>query len=379
MHINMKYYIVSIGAIFISLGIGILVGYNLNYDQELSKQQASVISDLDNKFDALKVTNDNLEKSLADLSDDYDKAIAFINDNVNNLVVGRLTDKNIGIISTNQDNDYTKEIKEIITTANGNVAFDITLNNNIFNEKKIEELATKLNLEIKDTKDIMAYIEEALSESNATLKLKELEDAEMIKINSLNENYQSYNSVVIAGGNNGKLGKEQYENIDKILIETLKDKDKNIVGVQESNTKFSYVDLYFNDKVTTIDNVNWLFSNRMFALFIEDLEKYSSWQYSGESELLLIGLKEGILSYENVMQFYLDQMIRDGVIYSIHQFFENLFRICKDKASMGQISNTFGMNKVKQVSLDALLDKLPLGLGKVFIQEKYFCVKNMER
>lgn len=256
MHINMKYYIVSIGAIFISLGIGILVGYNLNYDQELSKQQASVISDLDNKFDALKVTNDNLEKSLADLSDDYDKAIAFINDNVNNLVVDRLTDKNIGIISTNQDNDYTKEIKEIITTANGNVAFDITLNNNIFNEKKIEELATKLNLEIKDTKDIMAYIEEALSESNATLKLKELEDAEMIKINSLNENYKSYNSVVIAGGNNGKLGKEQYENIDKILIETLKDKDKNIVGVQESNTKFSYVDLYFNDKVTTIDNVD---------------------------------------------------------------------------------------------------------------------------
>ena len=218
MHINMKYYIVSIGAIFISLGIGILVGYNLNYDQELSKQQASVISDLDNKFDALKVTNDNLEKSLADLSDDYDKAIAFINDNVNNLVVGRLTDKNIGIISTNQDNDYTKEINEIITTANGNVAFDITLNNNIFNEKKIEELATKLNSEIKDTKDIMAYIEKALSESNASLKLKELEDAEMIKINSLNENYQSYNSVVIVGGNNGKLGKEQYENIDKILI-----------------------------------------------------------------------------------------------------------------------------------------------------------------
>lgn len=270
MHINMKYYIVSIGAIFISLGIGILVGYNLNYDQELSKQQASVISDLDNKFDALKVTNDNLEKSLADLSDDYDKAIAFINDNVNNLVVGRLTDKNIGIISTNQDNDYTKEIKEIITTANGNVAFDITLNNNIFNEKKIEELATKLNLEIKDTKDIMAYIEEALSESNASLKLKELEDAEMIKINSLNENYQSYNSVVIVGGNNGKLGKEQYENIDKILIETLKDKDKNIVGVQESNTKFSYVDLYFNDKVTTIDNVDEGIGKLSLVMVLQD-------------------------------------------------------------------------------------------------------------
>ena len=129
--------------------------------------------------------------------------------------------------------------------------------------------------------------------------------------------------------------------------------------------------------VTTIDNVNWLFSNQMFALFIEDLEKNSKWQYSGESELLLVDLKEGTLSYEKMMQFYLDKMIRDGVIYSVDQFFEDLFRICKD--SMNQISNALGMNKAKQVSIDVLLDKLPLGLGNVFIQEKYFCVKNMER
>ena len=67
----MKYYIVSIGAIFISLGIGILVGYNLNYDQELSKQQASIINDLDSKFNKLKDTNDSLEKSLDNLKGEY--------------------------------------------------------------------------------------------------------------------------------------------------------------------------------------------------------------------------------------------------------------------------------------------------------------------
>ena len=270
MHINMKYYIVSIGAIFISLGIGILVGYNLNYDQELSKQQASVISDLDSKFDSLKVTNDNLEKSLADLNEDYDKAIAFINDNVDSLVADKLIDKNIGIISTNQDNDYTSEIKDIITKANGNVSFDIVINNNIFNEQKIEELSTKLNLEMKSTKDVMIYIEKILSENNATTKLRELEDANMIKINALNENYQSYDSVVMAGGNNGKSGKDQYENIDKVLIETLKDKDKNIVGVQQSNTKFSYVDLYSNDKVTTIDNIDEGLGKLSLVMVLQD-------------------------------------------------------------------------------------------------------------
>jgi len=256
MHINMKYYIVSIGAIFISLGIGILVGYNLNYDQELSKQQATVISDLDNKFNTLKETNDNLEKSLANLNEDYDKAIAFINDNVNSLVANRLTDKSIGIISTNQDNDYTKDIDNIITTANGDIAFDIVLKNNILNEKKIEELSTKLNLEFKTTKDIIVYIEQALSENNASEKLKQLEAENIIKINSLNENYQAYDSVVIAGGNNGKTGKEQYNKLDKIVIETLKENEKNIVGVQQTSAKFSYVDLYSNDKITTIDNID---------------------------------------------------------------------------------------------------------------------------
>lgn len=256
MHINMKYYIVSIGAIFISLGIGILVGYNLNYDQELSKQQATVISDLDNKFNTLKETNDNLEKSLANLNEDYDKAIAFINDNVNSLVANRLTDKSIGIISTNQDNDYTKDIDNIITTANGNIAFDIVLKNNILNEKKIEELSTKLNLEFKTTKDIIVYIEQALSENNASEKLKQLEAENIIKINSLNENYQAYDSVVIAGGNNGKTGKEQYNKLDKIVIETLKENEKYIVGVQQTSAKFSYVDLYSNDKITTIDNID---------------------------------------------------------------------------------------------------------------------------
>ena len=64
MHINMKYYVVSIGAIFIALGIGMLVGFNLNYDQELSKQQATIIEDLDKKFENLKTKNDELETAL---------------------------------------------------------------------------------------------------------------------------------------------------------------------------------------------------------------------------------------------------------------------------------------------------------------------------
>lgn len=141
---------------------------------------------------------------------------------------------------------------------------------------------------------------------------------------------------------------------------------------------------YWNDTypdgkiVTEINGVKWSFSNEMFTEFLSDLEKYSKWKYSGESELLLVDLKKGILSFDKIMQFHLDNMIRDNVIYSVHQFFEQLFSVCQDKETLNQVSNAFGLDKAKQITKERILDKLPVGLGNIFTQEKYFCVRNME-
>lgn len=63
MHINMKYYIVSIGAIFLALGIGILVGFNLNNNEEMNKQQAAIIEQLDEEFSSIK-ENDTISADL---------------------------------------------------------------------------------------------------------------------------------------------------------------------------------------------------------------------------------------------------------------------------------------------------------------------------
>ena len=84
--------------------------------------------------------------------------------------------------------------------------------------------------------------------------------------------YKGLNKIVNKSKNPTGAYKEitGYENIDKILIETLKDKDKNIVGVQQSNTKFSYVDLYFNDKVTTIDNVDEGIGKLSLVMVLQD-------------------------------------------------------------------------------------------------------------
>lgn len=256
MHINMKYYIVSIGAIFIALGIGMLVGFNLNYDQELSKQQANIISDLDNKFEDLKTTNDNLEKSLSTLTSNYDQAIELINKNTDKIIAGTLSEKNIGIISTNENNDYSTEISDIITKANGSIAFNIMLNNNVENKDKLQEVSTKLNLELKSTKDLVKYISECLASQEGSSKLQELQNLDVIKVNSISDEFLNCESVILLGGNESKVDDKKFKEIDEILISTLKGEDKGVVGVQKTDAKFSYVDMYSKNKVNNIDNID---------------------------------------------------------------------------------------------------------------------------
>ena len=174
MHINMKYYIVTIGAIFISLGIGMLVGFNLNYDQELSKQQSEVINDLDTKFDELRNTNNDLEEKLKSLNLSYDKTIDFINDNVDKLIPQELENQNIGIISTNGSTDVNYA-EEAIIKANGNISFNINFTSNITDESLLNKLSQETKTDIKNSQQLIGYVLDTLKSEGAQQKLQTLE------------------------------------------------------------------------------------------------------------------------------------------------------------------------------------------------------------
>lgn len=132
-------------------------------------------------------------------------------------------------------------------------------------------------------------------------------------------------------------------------------------------------------EVCQIDGVTWSYSDKMFVEFINDLQKYSTWIYSGESELLLIEYREGRLYYDEMIRFYLENMMRDNVIFSIPAFFHQLFRICKKNDKLEQVSNTLGREQLIKVTKTTILDNVPSMLKNVCAQEKYFCVGNYEK
>ncbi len=269
MHINMKYYVVSIGAIFISLGIGMLVGFNLNYDQELTKQQEEMIGELNLKFEDLRELNNKLEDDIVLINNEYENSISFINSNVDKIIEDKLLNKSIGIISTNQDNDFNQEIADTLSKSGANIAFDIVLLNNIFEEEKLKELSKNLSMEFKSSKDVINYIVECLKTSDAKSNLSKLQEFQIINIRSISDNYD-FESIVLAGGNNGKLKEKLFNNLDKNIIEKLRSENKHIVGVQRSDSKYSYINLYFNEKVTSVDNIDEGIGKISMVMLLED-------------------------------------------------------------------------------------------------------------
>jgi hypothetical protein len=249
----MKYYIVTIGAIFIALGIGMLVGFNLNYDQELSKQQAAIIDDLDAKFEDIKTTNDKLSGKLDKREKEYKKLVNYLNENYAVLIKDQLQEKSVGIISTTENYDYTQDISKTITDANGTVAFDIALKGNLSNKDKIKELSSSLQLQLKAEKDVINYIMDCLKEENAMGKLQQLEKVDMIKINYLSDNYLDCTQTVMASGDTNESS-NKFANIDKIIIDKLRGEGKYIIATQKSDVKFSDLENYKKNKISTINN-----------------------------------------------------------------------------------------------------------------------------
>ena len=80
-----------------------------------------------------------------------------------------------------------------------------------------------------------------------------------------------------------------------------------------------------------------------------------------------------------MIRFYLENMMRDNVIFSIPAFFHQLFRICKKNDNLEQVSNTLGREQLIKVTKTTILDNVPSMLKNVCAQEKYFCVGNYEK
>lgn len=137
--------------------------------------------------------------------------------------------------------------------------------------------------------------------------------------------------------------------------------------------------------VARINGDEWLFSNDAFLEVITELEQESKWEYSGETELLLIPTSlsdagEPVLQYDSAIVCNLEAMAKDKAFTSVRAFFDGIFRHAKTQSassSAWEFSDKKGVEVAEGVLKSFILSLLPRQLRKGYIQASHYAIRNL--
>lgn len=133
-----------------------------------------------------------------------------------------------------------------------------------------------------------------------------------------------------------------------------------------------------NDKSQQGKKSPWIFSNSIFAKFIDEMEKSSNWKYGGESELIVLN---NINSFKDCLILNIDQMINDKAIDRCSEIFESLIQYSRNGSRQTTTSN-YSNRELPGIFGKAVLAAItqgPNGLGKTLAAGKHFAIKDISR
>ena len=109
----------------------------------------------------------------------------------------------------------------------------------------------------------------------------------------------------------------------------------SIYAIGYSDNPEKKTDKYYR-KVTEIVDSNWYFSNKAFVDFKNNLERRIKWEYSGETEVLILQNNPGSrdpLNFSNYVAIDVNKGLREGYIDSFQRFMESLVRSSRSKVT----------------------------------------------
>ncbi len=253
MHINFKYFIVSIGSIFLALGIGILIGSGLGNNETMQKQNEAIVKDIDEQFNVLKTKDEELIKENKILKENADSYRKYIVSNQAILTANKLSGKNIGIISFDEKDD-TDEVDSSITSAGGNIAFKITIKEAIFEKGSAEKINEKLQTNISSNAELISLITDSIKNPTGNASLNALSELGYVKVDKMVGQYESVNNIVFINAAGNKM-KNKVNDLEKPIVEIVKN-ERPVVVVESSANSNESMEEFSKMKIATINNID---------------------------------------------------------------------------------------------------------------------------
>lgn len=255
MIIDFKYHIASLVAVFLALGVGILIGSTLLGNDALIDYQKQVTNGLEKQLQTLRETNETVQARANTLEIDASMHKEFEKQVLPVLTAGKLTGKTFAIVELNNFG-FPPELSEVIKNAGGRVS-SITSVNAIDDEKQlITTLQQELVWPVATSDELHKRLGIEIANSLITGKNEEvtsyLVEKELLKTNG--EYGIPVDGLIIAGGSYNEEGRNMQADIS--LIDYFKELNIPVVGVEETDVISSSMKEYQRKHISTVDNID---------------------------------------------------------------------------------------------------------------------------
>lgn len=256
--IDLRYHIATIIAIFLALGVGILIGSTVVGGDVLVDQQKKMIDQLEGQFDILReheselLAENKFVNSMLEQYEDFSRAV------LPPLIKNRLVDHRIAIVVTggadipsgllNSLSLAGAKVTSTTVILPGMVMTDQRLKNKVCEFYDMEKEAAEE--EVRGT--IARTIGEVLLHQDDEAARKFLQENNLVKFNG--EYAVELNAVLLLGGTNN-VGNYFPETVDVPLIYYLTENEKEVYGVETSQVQHSYMQIYQRHKISTVDDI----------------------------------------------------------------------------------------------------------------------------
>jgi hypothetical protein len=254
---DLKYHITSIVAIFLALGLGVLIGSSIVGDNLLVDQQKKMIDRLEEQFYIFqdkekKLEAENEAKNIIIANyERYSQATLPL------LVQDRLKGYKASIIVTG-DSDTPESMLKALAAAGAEIVSRATiLNMNLDSSEIRNRLTDFYNLDNNTSQDTLRHYV-AVSVAALISGLDDpglesfLEQNNLVKF-SINSSTPVDGVIILGGANNSN--NDFSRSFDQGLIKYFNSLGIKVYGVEQSKVVYSYISTYQEHNISTVDNI----------------------------------------------------------------------------------------------------------------------------
>lgn len=258
--VELRYHVVSLIAVFLALGLGILIGSTIVRDNLIAEQQIKMIDRLEDQFYILReresqlISENEYFKQVINNYENYSQVL------LPAIVHEKLRGQKVGIVVTGGKEMPAGLLNALSISGAEVISQTVILANIGLQEDNIKEkVSSYYGVEDDNDTDLLrrhiarsvAYIVSAEAESGNALFLQE---NNLVKMNGSYD--QVPDGIVIIGGADN-ISTYFPEDFDMPFIEQLINLDKRVFAVENADITLPYMEFYQGFNITTVDNIDY--------------------------------------------------------------------------------------------------------------------------